>query len=321
MPLHRLRLIATILVFVVIAALAPTSPAAAQTLARDAAMESGFLANLNAQRASRGVAPLTLNASMSNAAASWTTQMVNGSFLAHASDIVTGTPGGWSKVGENVGRGKTVSSLTTAFMNSPGHARNVLDPDYTHVGIAVVVHPTGRVYTTHRFAALPGAAPAPVAPPAPAATVPPAPTSVAPTPIPPPPPTPVAPTSVPEPTTTPVPPTPVPPTPVPATPVPEPTATPLPEPTPVPPTPTPTSTPTATATPEAEVPQDPSPSPAPSTEFDLGDAPERLAFVDPVAARGVRVLPIGAAPERVDALARTKATLKQRLLLRSAIIE
>ena len=147
MPLHRLRLIATILVFIVVAALAPTSPASAQSYTRDAAMESGFLANLNAQRASRGVAPLTLNSSMSNAAAGWTSQMVNGDFLAHAGDIISGTPAGWTKVGENVGRGKTVASLTTAFMNSPGHARNVLDPDYTHVGIAVVVHPTGRVYT------------------------------------------------------------------------------------------------------------------------------------------------------------------------------
>ena len=313
MPLHRLRIIASILVFVVIAALSPTSPAAAQTLTRDAGMEAGFLANLNAQRASRGVAPLTLNASMSSAAAGWTVQMVNGSFLAHASDIVTGTPGGWTKVGENVGRGKTVSSLTTAFMNSPGHARNVLDPDYTHVGIAVIVHPTGRVYTTHRFAALPGAAAAPVAPPAPpaptATPIPPAPTPI------PPPPTPIPPA----PTATPVPPTPVPPTPVPATPTPVP-------PTPVPATPTPEPTPTATATPEPEAAQNPSPNPAPSTGSDdsdasLGDVPEQLAFVDPVAARGVRVLPVDAAPEQVAALAQSKAKFKQRLLLRNAIIE
>jgi hypothetical protein len=289
MPLHRLRFIATILVFIVVAALAPASPASAQTATRDAAMESGFLANLNAQRASRGVAPLTLNSSMSNAAAGWTSQMVNGDFLAHAGDIISGTPAGWTKVGENVGRGKTVASLTTAFMNSPGHARNVLDSDYTHVGIAVVVHPTGRVYTTHRFAALPGAtvpvAPAPTAIPAPPAT---------PTPIPPPP----APTAIPAPPT-PVPPTPVPPTP---TPVP-PTPTPVP-PTPVPPTPTPVP-----------------PTPVPPTESDLGDAPERLAFVDPVAARGVRVLPLGTAPERVADLASDKAALKQRLLFHRANFE
>ncbi|MEM7091353.1 MAG: CAP domain-containing protein [Actinomycetota bacterium] len=144
--------------------------AAAQTAPRDSGMETAFLASLNAQRTAQGLAPLTLNVSMSTAAAAWTQQMVNGSFLAHAGDIVTGTPQGWTKVGENVGRGKSVVSLTTAFMNSPGHAQNVLDPEFTHIGIAVYIHPTGRVYTTHRFAALPAAVSIPPAAPTTPAT-------------------------------------------------------------------------------------------------------------------------------------------------------
>ena len=306
MPRNHLRRIAVLLVLVVVSAFIPVSTASAQNLTRDTAMESGFLANLNSQRASRGVAPLTLNASMSSAAAGWTAQMVNGSFLAHASDIITGSPSGWSKLGENVGRGKTVSSLTTAFMNSPGHARNVLDPDFTHVGIAVIVHPTGRVYTTHRFAAMPGAVAAPVTQPAPTATpipLAPAPTS---TPVPPPP------------TVTPVPPTPEPTaTPIPPTPTPEPTPTPTPEPTatPIPPTPTPT------ATPEAPEPQDSSPDPAPSIDSTLGDAPERLAFRDPLTARGVRVLSVDAEPAEVADLAEQKAQRKQRLLVAEVALD
>ena len=112
-------------------------PAAeAQGLTRDSSMEAGFLAELNAQRAARGVAPLALSGSMSQAAAGWTSQMVQGTFLAHAGDIVSGTPAGWTKVGENVGRGQSVSSLTQSFMNSPSHARNVLDPEFaTFVGM------------------------------------------------------------------------------------------------------------------------------------------------------------------------------------------
>lgn len=283
-------------------------------------MESGFLANLNAIRSSRGVAPLQLSGSMSGAAAGWTQQMVNGSFLAHAGDIVGGVPGGWTKVGENVGRGKTVASLTEAFMNSPGHARNILDPDYTHVGIAVMVHPTGRVYTTHRFAALPGAAPA-----APAVPAPSQPTA---TPIPPPPtPIPPPPTATPapaptQPTATPVPPTPTPEptaTPVPPTPTPEPTAT------PVPPTPTPEPTAT-TATPEPTTsPDTSSPDPAPPTDsLDVQDAPERLAFVDdPAAVRGQRTAIGGFGwtddPDLIDDTIDRKTELKEwRLLLRGA---
>lgn len=151
------------LLFAQVAATAQAAPA------RDTSMEAGFLSGLNQQRAARGVAPLRLSPSMSGAAAEWTTQMVSGSFLAHASDIKPGVPSGWSKIGENVGRGQSVTSLTQSFMASPGHARNVLDPDFTHVGIAVIVHPGERVYTTHRFAALatPAAPPAPDAPPAP----------------------------------------------------------------------------------------------------------------------------------------------------------
>ena len=261
--------------------------ASAQSPTRDFGSESGFLASINAQRAAGGLAPLTLNGSMTAAADGWTLSMASGSFLAHAGDIVSGTPGGWTKVGENVGRGQSVASLTSAFMNSPGHRANIMDPAYTHIGIAVYTHPTdGRIYTTHRFAALPGAAPAPPAAPAAAPTAAPVPpTPVPPTPVPPTPvpPTPVPPTRVP-PTATPVPPTPVPPTatPVPPTPVP-PTATPVP-PTPVPPTATPVP-PTATPVPPTPVPPTATPEPTPAVDNDdatedFGPAPETLAFVE-----------------------------------------
>ena len=166
-PLLR---IATLLLAMLLGAGLAVPSADAQTLSRDASMEAGFLASLNAQRAASGIGPLALSGSMSQAAANWTSQMVQGSFLAHASDIVSGTPAGWTKVGENVGRGQSVNSLTQSFMNSASHARNVLDPAFTTVGIAVIVHPTGRVYTTHRFAAISSSAPtsAPTTAPAPA---------------------------------------------------------------------------------------------------------------------------------------------------------
>lgn len=187
---------------------APNVDAQSQPV-RESGMEYGFLSSLNAQRAQGGLAPLAMNGSMTSAAAGWAHQMASGSFLAHAGDIISGTPGGWSKVGENVGRGQSVASLTQAFMASATHRANVMDPSYTHVGIAVYTHPSdGRIYTTHRFAALPGAS---VAPP-PQPTAPPA----TPTPIPPPPAAiPAPPTAVPQPQPTPVPPTPVPATPVP----------------------------------------------------------------------------------------------------------
>lgn len=210
MRLHPLRSLIIMVAFLLTAGTLFAIPAAsAQGPGRDFGAESGFLSSLNSQRAAGGLAPLAPNGSMTAAADSWAFSMASGSFLAHAAagHIIGGTPGGWTKVGENVGRGQTVTSLTTAFMSSPSHRANVMDASYTHIGIAVYIHPSdGRIYTTHRFAALPGAAPAPVV----AAAATPAATPIPATPVPA---TPVLPT--PFPTATPVPPTPVPPTPAP----------------------------------------------------------------------------------------------------------
>lgn len=263
--LHKL-VVAIALVFVAGSVVA-TPSASAQGPSRDFGAEAGFLSSINQQRAAGGLGPLTLNGSMTAAADGWARAMAEGSFLAHAGDIVSGTPGGWTKVGENVGRGQSVSSLTSAFMTSSSHRANIMDASYTHVGIAVYAHPTdGRIYTTHRFAALPGAAPAAAAPvavptaaPAPPTPVPAVPTAVPTTPPPPP-----------APTATAVPPAPVPPTAtaIPPTPVP-PTATAVP-PTPVPPI--------ATAVPPTATPVPPTPEPEPTEGF--GTPPEQLAFLD-----------------------------------------
>ena len=59
----------------------------------------------------------------------WAIWMVEHSSLRHAEEIATGAPTNWMKVGENVGRGGAVASVWGAFMASPGHAANVLDPE------------------------------------------------------------------------------------------------------------------------------------------------------------------------------------------------
>lgn len=244
LPLRKLAIVIALIIAATNLLAVPT--ASAQSPTRDFGAESGFLASLNAQRAGAGLAPLQLNGSMTAAADGWALSMANGSFLAHANDIVSGTPAGWTKVGENVGRGQSVASLTSAFMNSPGHRANIMDPAYTHVGIAVYTHPTdGRIYTTHRFAALPGAVAQPAAP-----------------------------------QPTPVPATPVPATPAPAAPTPAPAT---PEPTPAPPTPAAATSEPAAPT---AAPATPEPTPEPVATADpadegFGEPPAILAFADP----------------------------------------
>ena len=168
----------------VTALFAVSSVSAQSAPTRDLGAEGVMLASINQQRASAGLAPLTLDASMSQAAAGWTMQMVNGGYLGHSPDITSGAPASASRNGENVGRAQSADALAVAFMSSAVHRGNIMDPSYTHVGIAAYWHPfDGRLYTTHRFAAL--SADAPPAAPDPAPPAVPAPPSAqdAPTPV------------------------------------------------------------------------------------------------------------------------------------------
>lgn len=138
--------------------------------------EAAFVASLNEVRAANGLPALVIDNSMTVAARDWTTWMVDNLTLQHADDIVVGAPTDWLKVGENVGRGGSVDSIFQAFMESPGHAANVLDESYTRVGVGVFHAPDGRIYTTHRFAvaAVDVGEPAPAPEPEPEAPVAPA---------------------------------------------------------------------------------------------------------------------------------------------------
>ena len=126
--------------------------AAAQSWTLSPADEATYVANINAIRSANGLSTLTLDGNMTAAARNWTIWMIENETLAHADDIVSGAPADWLKVGENVGRGGSLDAVWQAFLNSPSHAANVLDPVYDLVGIGVAWNEQGRLYTTHRFA-------------------------------------------------------------------------------------------------------------------------------------------------------------------------
>jgi hypothetical protein len=62
--------------------------------------------------------------------------MMEAGEIYHSSSAQLGAAGGsgWDKMGENVGRGQSPSSLHQAFMDSPGHKANILG-DYNYVGV------------------------------------------------------------------------------------------------------------------------------------------------------------------------------------------
>jgi uncharacterized protein YkwD len=57
-------------------------------------------------------------------------------------------------VGENIAGGQSsVEEVMEAFLNSPKHCGNIMNPDYTEVGIAIVVNPDSEygIYWTQNF--------------------------------------------------------------------------------------------------------------------------------------------------------------------------
>ena len=190
--------VATLLLIAMLAAAftaVAAPPAGAQSY--DSGAEAQFVAAINQLRTSKGLNVLTVDAELTASSRSWTDHMKAQGSISHAPDLSVGVTQTWQKLGENVGVGPTVSALMDAFIASPGHYSNLVDPAFTQVAVGVVWD--GNVmYTTHRFMSVQAAPPAPP-PTAPPATQPPpvlpaaspepapAPTTTAPTTTPPPP--------------------------------------------------------------------------------------------------------------------------------------
>ena len=119
---------------------APTQPVslpATDAPAAPSSAEAEFLALLNAERAKVGLPGLALDGGLQAAAAAQAGNIASAGSLFHQ-DLIP-LLGPWRTAGENVGFGPDVSSINTALVNSPGHYANMVDPDFTHVGIGVVV--------------------------------------------------------------------------------------------------------------------------------------------------------------------------------------
>ena len=65
----------------------------------------------------------------------------------------------WRALGENIAINGTVSGAEASFMNEPrfqkNHRANILNANYTDVGIGIVQGPNGSLYITQDFAAIP----------------------------------------------------------------------------------------------------------------------------------------------------------------------
>ena len=149
-----------------VAMLASTAqPASADTPGDEAA----FVAKLNGLRASVGLPALQVNGDLTTIARNWSTKMSQAGTISHNPDLAAQAPSTWMRLGENVGVGPDVDGLHTAFVNSSAHYHNMVDPQFTQVGIGVVRDASGTIFVTVDFmtaGAVASAAPAAQAAPA-----------------------------------------------------------------------------------------------------------------------------------------------------------
>lgn len=146
--------------------------------AASAGDEAAFVSKINALRQSKGLGTLAVSGELTSIGRAWSERMLANGAISHNPSFPSQVSANWVKLGENVGHGGSVDSLFQAFVNSPAHYKNLVDPDFTHVGVGVVVGPDGSLWTAHQFmrlatatatAAKPAPAPKPAAAPRPAA--------------------------------------------------------------------------------------------------------------------------------------------------------
>ena len=171
----RLRNVLFVLGLGVLAALIPLMVAVAPARAATdpQAAESAFVSKINALRSSKGLAPLKVDAELTAIGRRWAAEMAAKGDIAHNPSFSAWVKADWVKLGENVGMGADVDELHAAFVASPTHYKNLVDGDFTLVGVGVVVAADGTLFTSHQFERLADApaaapAPAPAAAPAPA---------------------------------------------------------------------------------------------------------------------------------------------------------
>ncbi len=107
---------------------------------------AGILEATNAERAAVGVAPLKNNTTLNQVATVRVNDMFKNQYFSHDApdgttfvDTIKDVDYRYFSVGENLALGdfSTNQGIVTAWLNSPGHRANMLNDNYTEIGIAI----------------------------------------------------------------------------------------------------------------------------------------------------------------------------------------
>ena len=93
---------------------------------------------------------------LNDLAQDWSEQLARaGGGISHRPDFAESYPEGWKNASENVLQNMTdadADDLVEQWAKSPGHRKNMLDPEINRIGVGVADHPDGKRYATQNFA-------------------------------------------------------------------------------------------------------------------------------------------------------------------------
>jgi hypothetical protein len=111
--------------------------------------ESQFVSLINSERTSRGMSAVAVRSDLAAVARDWSQHMAADGDISHDPDLANEVDG-WTKLGDNVGRGTSVSQVHEAFMRSSSHSSIMLDPGFNQVGVGVA-QAGDTIYVTQVF--------------------------------------------------------------------------------------------------------------------------------------------------------------------------
>lgn len=135
----------------------PTPTPSTQTSTGWSSQQSEMLGYINTERQKAGLKPLQLNSTMNYGAWQKSKDMAVNGYFSHTSPTY-GSPFNQMKslgityrsAGENLALNSTVQAAFQAFMNSPGHRANILNPAFNTAGLGFY-QINGKLYVTQWF--------------------------------------------------------------------------------------------------------------------------------------------------------------------------
>lgn len=140
-----LALASSAMVFATPAAQAPDSTTAER-------QEWELFALVNTERTTRGLQPLMMQTDIRDYARYHAKDMRDQGRLWHdMTEFAPWLPVGHQTYGENVAYHTSITNAHTALMASQGHRQNILNPEYTHIGVGVAAKAGGTLYISQNF--------------------------------------------------------------------------------------------------------------------------------------------------------------------------